>query len=30
MAIEWLGWYILCSFAFSLIWRKFMGLKGGM
>ena len=30
MAIEWLGWYILCSFAFSLIWRKFLGLKGGM
>ncbi|WJI10243.1 DUF106 domain-containing protein [Methanobacterium sp. CWC-01] len=30
MAIEWLGWYILCSFAFSLVWRKYMGLKGGM
>jgi uncharacterized membrane protein (DUF106 family) len=29
MAIEWLGWYILCSFAMSLIFRKFMGLKGG-
>ncbi len=29
-AIEWLGWYILCSFAFSLIWRKYLGLKGGM
>jgi uncharacterized membrane protein (DUF106 family) len=28
-AIEWLGWYILCSFAMSLIWRKLMGLKGG-
>ncbi len=30
MAIEWLGWYILCSFAMSLIWRKFLGLKGAM
>ncbi|EKQ53012.1 MAG: putative membrane protein [Methanobacterium sp. Maddingley MBC34] len=31
MAIEWLGWYILCSFAMSLIFRKLMGLKtGGM
>ncbi|MDD1763391.1 MAG: EMC3/TMCO1 family protein [Methanobacteriaceae archaeon] len=29
-AIEWLGWYILCSFAMSLIWRKYLGLKGGM
>jgi uncharacterized membrane protein (DUF106 family) len=29
MAIEWLGWYILCSFAMSLLFRKFMGLKGG-
>ncbi|HSQ02170.1 MAG TPA: EMC3/TMCO1 family protein [Methanobacterium sp.] len=29
MAIEWLGWYILCSFAMSLIWRKLLGLKGG-
>lgn len=29
MAIEWLGWYILCSFAFSLIFRKLMGLKSG-
>jgi uncharacterized membrane protein (DUF106 family) len=28
-AIEWLGWYILCSFAMSLIFRKLMGLKGG-
>ena len=28
IAIEWLGWYILCSFAMSLIWRKLMGLKG--
>jgi uncharacterized membrane protein (DUF106 family) len=28
--IEWLGWYILCSFAMSIIFRKFMGLKGGM
>ena len=26
-AIEWLGWYILCSFAMSLIWRKLLGLK---
>lgn len=26
-AIEWLGWYILCSFALSLIWRKLLGLK---
>jgi uncharacterized membrane protein (DUF106 family) len=29
MAIEWLGWYILSSFAMSLIFRKLMGLKGG-
>jgi len=29
-AIGWLGWYILCSFAMSQIFRKFMGLKGGM
>jgi uncharacterized membrane protein (DUF106 family) len=29
MAIEWLGWYILCSFAMSILFRKFMGLKGG-
>lgn len=29
MAIEWLGWYILCSFAMSLVFRKLMGLKGG-
>jgi uncharacterized membrane protein (DUF106 family) len=29
MAIEWLGWYILVSFAMSIIFRKFMGLKGG-
>ena len=29
MAIEWLGWYILCSFAMSLIFRKLLGLKGG-
>ncbi len=26
-AIEWLGWYILCSFAISLVWRKLLGLK---
>lgn len=29
MAIEWLGWYILCSFAMSFVWRKLLGLKGG-
>jgi uncharacterized membrane protein (DUF106 family) len=29
MAVEWLGWYILVSFAMSLMFRKFMGLKGG-
>ncbi|HMK54526.1 MAG TPA: EMC3/TMCO1 family protein [Methanobacteriaceae archaeon] len=29
-AIEWLGWYILCSFAMSLVFRKYLGLKGGM
>lgn len=29
MAIEWLGWYILSSFAMSIIFRKLMGLKGG-
>ena len=29
MAIEWLGWYILCSFGMSLLFRKFMGLKTG-
>jgi uncharacterized membrane protein (DUF106 family) len=29
MAIEWLGWYILCSFAMSILFRKFLGLKGG-
>lgn len=29
MAIEWLGWYILCSFAMSFVFRKFLGLKGG-
>lgn len=28
-AIEWLGWYILCSFAMSMVFRKLMGLKGG-
>lgn len=28
MAIEWLGWYILCSFAMSFVWRKLLGLKG--
>jgi len=30
VAIEWLGWYILCSFSMSFVWRKFLGLKGGM
>jgi uncharacterized membrane protein (DUF106 family) len=29
MSITWLGWYILCSFAFSLLFRKLMGLKSG-
>jgi uncharacterized membrane protein (DUF106 family) len=29
MAIEWLGWYILVSFAMSILFRKFLGLKGG-
>ncbi len=29
MSITWLGWYILCSFAFSIIFRKLMGLKSG-
>lgn len=29
MAIEWLGWYILCSFAMSFVWRKLLGIKGG-
>ncbi len=29
MAIEWLGWYILCSFAMSILFRKFLGMKGG-
>lgn len=28
--IAWLGWYILSSFAMSLIFRKFLGLKGAM
>ncbi len=28
--IGWLGWYILCSFAMSIIFRKYMGIKGGM
>ncbi len=26
-AIEWLGWYVLCSFAMSQIFRKIFGLK---
>lgn len=29
IAIEWLGWYILCSFAMSMVFRKLLGLKGG-
>lgn len=29
MAIEWLGWYILCSFGFSMLFRKLMGIKSG-
>lgn len=29
MAIEWLGWYFLCSFAMSFVWRKLLGLKSG-
>ena len=29
--ISWLGWYILVSFAMSMVFRKFLGLKtGGM
>ena len=27
--IGWLGWYILVSFAMSMVFRKFLGLKGG-
>jgi uncharacterized membrane protein (DUF106 family) len=27
--ISWLGWYILVSFAMSMVFRKFLGLKGG-
>lgn len=27
MVIEWLGWYILCSFGFSFVFRKLLGLK---
>lgn len=29
MTIEWLGWYILCSFGFSFLFRKVMGIKSG-
>ncbi|WP_414469314.1 DUF106 domain-containing protein [Methanobacterium sp. ACI-7] len=29
MTIEWLGWYILCSFGFSLLFRKLLGIKSG-
>jgi len=27
--IGWLGWYILCTFAMTQIFRKFMGFKSG-
>jgi uncharacterized membrane protein (DUF106 family) len=27
--ISWLGWYIMVSFAMSMVFRKFLGLKGG-
>lgn len=27
--IGWLGWYILSSFAMSMVFRKFLGIKGG-
>jgi|LAHU01.1.fsa_nt_gb uncharacterized membrane protein (DUF106 family) len=27
--ISWLGWYILVSFAMSMVFRKFLGLKSG-
>ena len=30
MSIGWLGWYILVSFAMSLVFRKYLGLKGAM
>lgn len=29
MAIEWLGWYILCTFGFSFLFRKLLGVKSG-
>ncbi|MEN4007212.1 MAG: EMC3/TMCO1 family protein [Methanobacteriaceae archaeon] len=29
MSINWLGWYILCSFGFSMLFRKLMGIKRG-
>jgi uncharacterized membrane protein (DUF106 family) len=29
MSITWLGWYILCSFGFSMLFRKLMGIKSG-
>ena len=29
LAIEWLGWYILCSFGFSMLFRKLLGIKSG-
>ncbi|HTX61603.1 MAG TPA: EMC3/TMCO1 family protein [Methanobacterium sp.] len=28
-SIGWLGWYIMVSFAMSMVFRKFLGLKGG-
>ncbi len=27
LAVSWFGWYFLCSFALSQIFRKFMGVK---
>jgi len=27
--VGWLGWYILCTFAMTQIFRKFMGFKSG-
>jgi len=29
MSIGWLGWYILCSFGLSILFRKLMGVKSG-
>ena len=28
-AIEWLGWYILCTFGLSFLFRKLLGVKSG-